>query len=234
MSGHQKRVTIPKSWPIARKTSKWVAKLSPGPHSAKWSMPLLLVARDMLKLADNAREVKRILYEGQVLVNGKPRRDEKFPVGIFDVISVPALNKQWRMLKNTRGQFTMVFIGGEKASRLVRIDNKTLLKGGKLQLNLSDGTNLLAEGEYHTGDSLVLSLGEAQIEDVISLQPGHTAMVVGGSHTGQVGQIKEILVTKSSMPNRVIISGEQDFETIIDYVYMVGKQSPIFDLGDLR
>ena len=40
MSRHQKRVTVPRSWPIARKSHKWVAKASPGPHSSEDSMPL--------------------------------------------------------------------------------------------------------------------------------------------------------------------------------------------------
>ena len=64
MSRHQKRLTIPVSWPVARKTSVWVPKSSPGPHSSMNSMPLLMVIRDMLKLVDNAREAKRVLYEG--------------------------------------------------------------------------------------------------------------------------------------------------------------------------
>ncbi|HOV51863.1 MAG TPA: hypothetical protein PKV83_02895, partial [Methanothrix sp.] len=56
MSLHQKRLTIPVSWPVARKTSVWVPKSSPGPHSAMESIPLLVVIRDMLKLVDDARE----------------------------------------------------------------------------------------------------------------------------------------------------------------------------------
>ena len=56
----------------------------------------------MLKLVDNAREAKRILYEGKVLVDGKIKKDYKLPVGIFDIISVPLLNQQYRMLKDAR------------------------------------------------------------------------------------------------------------------------------------
>lgn len=231
VSRHQKRVTIPRSWPIARKTSKWVAKANPGPHSAGESIPLLVVARDMLGLADNAREVKRILYEGGVLVDGKARKDMKFPVGIFDLVTIPAKSAQYRMLKDSKGHFRLSQVAQGSATKIVRIENKTVLKGGRLQLNLSDGTNILADGEYRTGDSLVLSLPDKKIQDVIKREQGSLAMIVGGSHTGQVGKINEIQIVRSSRPNRVIISGAEEFETVMDYVYVIGRDAPAIDMG---
>jgi small subunit ribosomal protein S4e len=234
VSRHQKRVTIPVSWPIARKTKKWVAKTSPGPHSAEDSIPLLTVIRDMLKVADNAREVKRILYEGKVLVDGRVQKDYKLPIGIFDVISIPLLSQNYRMLKDDRGMFYLSLLESGNVRKLARIENKTVLKGNKQQLNLSDGSNKLAEGEFRAGDSLVLSIPEKSIEDRIEFKVGNLAMVVGGKHSGQIGKIKDIMVVKSSRPNRVIISGDKEFETIVDYVYMIGKDTPVIKLGAVR
>ena len=234
MSRHQKRVTVPVSWPIARKTKKWVAKSSPGPHSAAESMPLLTVIRDLLKLTDNAREAKRVLYEGKVLVDGSVQKDYKLPVGIFDVISVPLKNQQYRIMKDARGMFYSSPIEPSDSKKLVRIENKTILKGNRLQLNLSDGSNRLAEGDFKAGDSLLLSIPEKKIEEKIEFMVGNLAMVVGGKHTGQTGKIKEIITVKSSQPNRVIISGKEEFETIEDYVYMIGREAPLISLGAVR
>ncbi len=236
MSRHQKRVTVPKSWPIHRKIHAWVAKSSPGPHSAENSIPLVTVIRDMLMLADNAREAKRMLYEGKILIDGKVQKDYKLPVGMFDIISVPLLNQQFRMLKDVRGMFYLSPTESGDARKLARIADKTVLKGNKQQLNLSDGSNKLAEGEFKAGDSLVLSIPEKKIEDRIEFKVGNLAMVVGGKHTGQVGRIKDIIIVKSSQPNRIIISGDggADFETISDYVYMIGKDMPLIKLGASR
>jgi small subunit ribosomal protein S4e len=234
MSRHQKRVTVPVSWPIARKTKKWVAKTSPGPHSAGESMPLLTVLRDLLKLTDNAREAKRVLYEGKVLVDGRVQKDYKLPVGIFDVISVPLKNQQYRIMKDLRGMFYPSPIEAADAKKLVRIENKTILKGNRVQLNLSDGSNRLAEGDFKAGDSLLLSIPEKKIEERVEFKVGNLAMVVGGKHTGQTGKIKEIITVKSSQPNRVIISGNEEFETIEDYVYMIGREAPLIGLGVAR
>jgi len=234
VSRHQKRVTIPVSWPIARKTKKWVAKTSPGPHSSQESIPLVTVIRDMLKLVDNAREAKRVLYEGKVLVDGKVQKDYKLPVGIFDVISIPLLDQQYRMLKDARGMFYLSLLEPGTVRKLARIENKTILKGKRQQLNLSDGSNKLDEGEFKVGDSLVLSIPEKNIEDRIEFKVGNLAMVVGGKHAGQTGKIKEIITVKSSQPNRVIISGDEEFETIEDYVYMIGKDQPVIKLGAIK
>jgi len=234
MSRHQKRVTVPVSWPIARKTHAWVAKTSPGPHSSADSMPLVMVIRDMLKLVDNAREAKRALYEGKVLVDGKVQKDYKLPVGIFDVISVPLNNQQYRVLKDEKGMFYLSLLEAGAVRKLARIENKTVIKGKKQQLNLSDGSNKLVEGEFKVGDSLILSLPEKNIEERIGFEVGNLAMVVGGKHTAQTGKIKEIITVKSSQPNRVIISGDVEFETIKDYVYMIGKDQPVIKLGAVR
>jgi len=234
VSRHQKRVTIPVSWPIARKTKKWVAKTSPGPHSSQESIPLVTVIRDMLKLVDNSREAKRVLYEGKVLVDGKVQKDYKLPVGIFDVISIPLLDQQYRMLKDARGMFYLSLLEPGKVRKLARIENKTILKGKRQQLNLSDGSNKLDEGEFKVGDSLVLSIPEKNIEDRIEFKVGNLAMVVGGKHAGQTGKIKEIITVKSSQPNRVVISGDEEFETIEDYVYMIGKDQPVIKLGAIK
>jgi small subunit ribosomal protein S4e len=219
------------SWPISRKTHAWVAQTSPGPHSAAESMPLLMVIRDMLKLVDNAREAKRALYEGKVLVDGKAQKDYKLPVGIFDVISVPAKGEQYRILKDEKGMFYLSLLEPGAVRKLARIENKTFINGKKQQLNLSDGSNKLAEGDFNVGDSLVLSIPDKQIEEKIGFEVGNLAMVVGGSHSGQTGKIKEIITVKSSQPNRVIISGDEEFETIKDYVYMIGKDQPVIKLG---
>ncbi|OPY53971.1 MAG: 30S ribosomal protein S4e [Methanosaeta sp. PtaU1.Bin112] len=234
MSRHQKRITVPVSWPIAKKTHAWVAKSSPGPHCSENSIPLLVVVRDMLKLVDNAREAKRILYEGKVLVDGKVQKDYKLPIGIFDVIAVPSNDQQFRMLKDEKGMFYLSTLEAGKVRKLARIENKTFLKGKKQQLNLSDGSNKLVEGSYKVGDSLVLSLPDKNIEDLISFKIGNLAMVVGGKHSGQTGKIKEIITVKGSQQNRIIISGDEEFETIKDYVYMIGTDQPVIKLGAVR
>ncbi|PAV12833.1 30S ribosomal protein S4e [Methanosarcina spelaei] len=228
---HQKRLSIPRSWKAGKKGYKWVSTTRPGPHSQARSLPLGIVIRDILKLVDNSREGKRILSEGKVLVDGIPRKDLRFPVGLFDVITLPLVNETYRMFQDEKGRLALHKLNETNVNKLCRINNKITLKGGKVQLNLNDGTNILGSSEYGTKDSLILSVPDKQIVKHLQFKVGNLAMVVGGQHSGEIGKITEIREVKSSRHNTVAISGETDFETIEDYVIVIGEDKPEIRLG---
>ena len=67
---HIKRLVMPRSWPLPRKSSIWVQKPNPGGHSIEHCMPLALVLRDVIGVAHTRREAKRILRDLQRRVRG--------------------------------------------------------------------------------------------------------------------------------------------------------------------
>ncbi|HOQ26483.1 MAG TPA: 30S ribosomal protein S4e, partial [Methanomassiliicoccaceae archaeon] len=104
MSNELRRLTAPRSWPIKRKAHHWVTKPSPGAHSIEDSVPVTVVVRDLLKICDTAAEVKRILSNRDMLVDGKVVRDVKKGIGLMDVVSFPKSNAHYRMVVNVRGK----------------------------------------------------------------------------------------------------------------------------------
>jgi len=228
---HQKRLSVPKSWKVGRKGYKWISTTHPGPHSQARSLPLGIIIRDILKIVDNSREGKRVLSEGKILVDGTPRKDLRFPVGLFDVITLPLINESYRMVQDEKGRLVLHRLNETNVNKLCRINNKITLKGGKVQLNLSDGTNILGSNEYGTKDSLILSVPDKQVVKHLKFKVGNLAMVVGGQHSGEIGKIKEIREVKRSRHNTVTISGEEEFETIESYVIVIGEDKPEIRLG---
>lgn len=228
MAGHHiKRVAAPRTWPIARKTSKWIAKPSPGPHSLERGMPLVVVLRDLLSVADKSKEIKQVLHEKNVLVDGKIRKDHHFPVGMFDIISIPKTNTHYIVMIDTHGRFKLVPTTNS-TTKLLKIVNKLTVKGGKTQLVFHDGTTMLASNDYNTKDSVLIKIPERTIEQHLKFETGSLAMVVEGQHAGQVGTIKEHKVVRSSNSNRVILSTPGgEFETVEKYVFVIGKDKPV-------
>lgn len=230
---HLKRFKAPDGWPIHPKEFKWTVKTGPGSHAMDESIPLLLVVRDILKVADNAREAKIIINKGDILVDGKPTKDYKFPVGFMDVIEIPKSGNVYRVLPDEKGRLILFPITKRnKGFKLVRIVDKTILKGGKTQLNLHDGKNILAEGDYRGADVLKVRVPSQEIKDHIKFEEGSLGLITGGKHIGERGTVKEITITKSSMPNTVVIEREdgKTFQTLKDYVFVLGKEKPLIKL----
>jgi small subunit ribosomal protein S4e len=232
MSDHLKRLNAPDSWHIAKKTTKFITKTAPGPHNAN-AMPIAVWLRDHMGLARNLKEVKQILNQNDVIINGRPCRDSKMGIGIFDIISLPKINKFYRILRDKNGRHVSIEIDAEAAkTRLCKVKNKTVVTGGKVQLNMRDGENLLADNAYKSGDSIVLSLESEtrfKIVDHFPFAVGNMAMVIGGRHSGKVARIVDIIKMPGSVPNKIILEDESTktrFDTISPYIYMVGKQTP--------
>ena len=116
MSKHLKRLNAPKPLKIHRKEKTWTVQASPGPHPIEKSVPLGLIIRDYLELADTLKETKRIISNGEILVDGTIRKDYKFPCGLMDVISFPKLKKDYRVLYDRRGKITLVPIKSSEAN----------------------------------------------------------------------------------------------------------------------
>lgn len=226
---HLKRLKAPRTWKLERKVATWTVKPSPGPHAVEKSIPLLLIVRDFLHLADTGREAKKIISAREIMVDGKVRNNYKYPCGLMDVISVPKTGEHYRILFDRRGVLRVVPIDEERAQwKLCRIENKTVVRGGKTQLNLHDGRNLIVEEDsYKTGDVLKITIPAQEILETIPAEKGYLALITGGKHTGEIAEIEEISVVKSSMPNVVALKG---FSTIKPYVFPVGKEKPLVQL----
>jgi small subunit ribosomal protein S4e len=233
---HLKRFKAPKMWPIHKKEETWTTKSSAGPHALDKSLPLVMILRDILGLAANSREAKIILNNGDVLVDGTPRKDHRFPVGFMDVVSIPKINKHYRLIPDHKGRLVLNEIDEKDATfKLVSIENKTTIKGGKTQLNLHDGRNvILEEDDYKTSDVLLLNIPEQKISDSIKFEVGSLALITAGKHTGELGKIDEINITQSSKSNTVLIETEEgSFLTLAKYVFVVGTDKPVISLlGD--
>jgi small subunit ribosomal protein S4e len=196
-------------------------------------MPIAVWLRDHMGLARNLKEVKQILNQNDVIINGRPCRDAKMGIGIFDIIALPKINKYYRILRDKNGRHVSIEIDAEAAkTRLCKVKNKTVIPGGKVQLNMRDGANLLADNTYKSGDSIVLSLESEtrfKIVDHFPFAVGNMAMVIGGRHSGKVARIVDIIKMPGSVPNKIILEDESAktrFDTISPYIYMVGKQTP--------
>ena len=232
MSDHMKRLAAPRTWPLKRKVSIWVTKQSAGAHSIEDSMSAVTVLRDMVGACDTAREAKKIIGNREMFVDGKAVKNPKAPVGFMDVISIPKMNLNYRMLITDKGKLTLVPIDADEAAwELCRIENKTVVKGGKIQLNLSGGRNIVMDkNDYKCGDSLKVSFDGQKILDSYALAAGSTVLIKDGAHNGSIKTVKEVEVVRGSAPNLVLFT--DGTQTIMDNCFVIGNEKAVITLPE--
>lgn len=188
---HLKRNKIGKFWTIPRKGTKYLAVAS---HNKNESVPLSVVMRDILKLVRNKKELQRLLNEKQVLINQKEVRETNYPLGLFDVLSLLGSKQNYKVGLSKHKKLIFEEISEKDAEiKIYKILGRKVLAGGKMQLNLNCGKNILSKDKLKIGDSIVLNLKDNKIMKTLSLEKGKVAFVIKGKHTGVQGQIEEIM-----------------------------------------
>ena len=189
---HLKRQKIPNSWPIKRKGTKYVVRPS---SNLEKSIPILVLLRDILKIARTRKEVKHSINLKKIMVNGKLARDEKNSLTLFDTLSLIPMKKHYRLELSEKGKFSLQEISDKEIGKKIsKVLNKRVLKGKKVQINLSDGRNLLSDVKCNVNDSVMIDLVSKKIELCIPLNEKSNVFVFAGKHAGKrgvVGKIKQ-------------------------------------------
>ena len=193
---HLKRVTAPHSWLMNKMGGNFAVRPAQGPHRLRESIPLQVVLRDKLNIALTGREAQIILHqkEGLIKVDKKIRRNHKYPVGFMDVIEIPKMKANYRVLYDAKARFTFVKINDAEAKfKLCKIEKKALGPNKITYLVTHDGRTLrLADKDIQIGDTVKLNLEKNQVEDFIPMAVGNLAFVSDGNNRGRVGLIDHI------------------------------------------
>ncbi|HYA58643.1 MAG TPA: 30S ribosomal protein S4e [Thermoplasmata archaeon] len=229
-----KRRAAPRAWTIPRKGTKWVQRPGPGPHAQNQSIPLLMVLRELRHVVTSAREARILVRSGAIRVDGKVSRDLERGLGLMDTVSfAPPLDAHFRVMKDRRGKLVLVAIPpAESTVKLGRVRFKHAAKGGRVEVTLHDGRNLLlpATTPYRVGDTVKVVVPEQKVVEHLPLHPGALAFVSGGSHVGELARVDRVEVRNSPQPN--LVHFKEGFSTVKEYVFVVGEAAPEVTLAE--
>lgn len=185
-----KRQMIPKNWPIKRKGSAYVVRPN---FNMNKGIPILIILRDILKVAQNRKEVKKAIHSKHILLNNKTVIDEKNSALLFDTITIIPLKKYYRIELSEKGKIQITEIKEDEAGKkIAKIVNKKILKGKKTQLNLSDGRNFISNLKCHINDSVLINLEKRGIEKCLPLKEKEKVIVFAGKHSGEKGIVSKM------------------------------------------
>ncbi|MBI5229156.1 30S ribosomal protein S4e [Candidatus Micrarchaeota archaeon] len=231
-SRHLKRISAPSILPVKKKGSVWLKKPLPGMHRKEEAIPLGVLLRDVLGVAETMKEAKKLLKSGEVLVDGKQVREEGFGVGVMDVVSIPKLGKNYRVLL-VKDKLRFFEIPQEEAGiKLCKIVDKKIVGNSRIQLNLHDGRNYVIEKEedqFKTGDTLRMGIPGQKLEGFLKLEKGARCYIAKGRHAGEIAVLDDILERAGSKESDARLHKENGSEiiTLKSYLFVVDSKFQI-------
>jgi small subunit ribosomal protein S4e len=228
-----KRLAAPRSWDIPRKANRFVFKPLPGPHPIAASYPLGVVVRDLASMANLSRELKFMMRTGKVKVDGRERRTPRYPVGLFNVVSVPLEGVDFRLVPSAKGLALAKVTSDEARTKLCSVHTKTKIKGGHIQYGLHDGRSMVDDKlDLSPGDAVLIEVPSQKLLGQTKLAKGSIGLILTGDRAGQMGKIAEVkkgTISRERMVRLSLPGGEAEIPSRL--VFPVGTESPMITVG---
>jgi small subunit ribosomal protein S4e len=229
-----KRLSAPRSWDIERKSSRFIIRPSPGPYSIERSYSLGVAIRDLLHLVQNKREIDNVLSHSQVLVDGVARKNASFPVGLFNVITVPKEGVSFRLIPSSDGLKARKVGKDQSNLKLCRISSKSKTSGGRIQYGFHDGRSMLNDAlALSPGDAVLMKVPEQSVVSSVKLSKGSLGLILSGERAGLVGKISDVKTGTVSREKMVTISlpaGETELPARL--IFPVGTETPAIEVQE--
>src|SRR5207244_4250327 len=130
---------------------------------------------------------------GKVLVDGRVRRTPSFPVGLFDVVTIPSENLSLRLVPSPRGLIPSKIAKEEAEKKLCAVSSKVIVRGGRLRYGFHDGRSMAGDGlDLKPGDAVLMQLPEQKVLSEVRLAKESLALVLSGERAGELGRVLEV------------------------------------------
>jgi len=189
---HLKRMFAPKHWMLDKLKGRWAPMPSPGPHKSRECMPLIVMLRERLKYALTYREVKMIVMQRLIKVDGKVRSDMFYPAGFMDVVGIDKTKENFRLMYDTKGRFALHKISKEEGTyKLCKVRKVERGPRGIPYARTHDGRTLrYPDPDVKANDTVRVDLATGKMLDHVKFEAGNLAMISGGNNIGRVGVIQ--------------------------------------------
>lgn len=211
---HQKRLPAPKHYPVEKKDKAYISTIK-GSRGSENAIPAVLLLRDVLEYAENEKEAKEIIRNGDLYRNGERIREIKEGIGILDLVELPETEETYRVVR--KGNYLDFIPLADDSKVAAKIVDKSV-EGEKYIYRLHSGENYTTEDEFSTGNTLIFGSGVEELE----LEEGSRVLVVSGQHAGEVAEIEKIN-ERGMDPDTGKVENGSEFETRLENLVAVGE-----------
>lgn len=232
---HLKRLAAPPVVKIPRKRYRFVPRSIPGRHPYHLSIPLAVIVRDVLGLAETYAEAKKVIRLGKIVVDGETVREPRFGVGLMDVISIPSIEKTYRVLPRFGKGLELLEISSDESNiKPCQVRRKQHVDGGAIQFTLHDGRNLQFPSNSElvssvkVGDTFLIEVPSHEVKNIFRRVENYYCLITAGSRMGLHGRLVRLESERRYPAKRQgeLESSMGKVVTILDYFMPVGDDKP--------
>lgn len=210
--------------------------------------------QNRLRYALSRQEVIKIVKdkEGLIKVDGKIRRDHRYPLGIMDVVTIEKTGEYFRILYDVKGRFQPHKIDAKEAGfKLCKVKSKAMGNNKIPYVVTHDGRTIrFPHPDIKKYDTikvcflyiivlyliylylLQLNLETAEVESLIKFENGASCIITGGNNIGRVGIIQHVERHPGSFDIVHIRDARNNaFATRVGNVFVIGEgKKPVISL----
>ena len=143
-----------------------------------------------LKVANTAKEVEYIANSKMISINGRDVDSVKFPVGLFDVITIKKTNQHYRIYLGANKKFKVLKIDSDEAQyRVSKVVSKHTNDGIPLTHTMDGYSFKFSDPSIQIDDTVKINIKTNTIVSNTSLEVGKIAYVFEGPQSGRIGTV---------------------------------------------
>jgi len=129
-----------------------------------------------------------------IKVDGKIRRDPRFPLGIMDVVTIEKTNENFRILVDTKGRFLPHRVDQKEAGfKLCKVIRKRIGKAKVPHIVTHDGRTIrYPHPDVQINDCVKYDLEKREISGIVKFQNNAIVMITGGNNIGRIGTLQSL------------------------------------------
>jgi len=129
-----------------------------------------------------------------IKIDGKIRRDPRFPLGMMDVVTIEKTNENFRILLDTKGRFHPHRIDQKEAGfKLCKVIRKRIGKEKVPHIVTHDGRTIrYPHPDVQINDSLMYNFSTGETQGIVKFQNNAIVMIVGGNNIGRIGHLQSM------------------------------------------
>jgi len=129
-----------------------------------------------------------------IKVDGRVRRDPRFPLGIMDVVTIDKTNENFRILLDTKGRFVPHRVDSKEGGfKLSKVITKRIGKAKVPHITTHDARTIrYPHPDVQINDSIKINLETGNIDGIVKFQNNAICMITGGNNIGRIGQLQSL------------------------------------------